>query len=89
MPGSLPQKFDFIVWDVAQTSRVNRSSQVTLMIILGDPSLMWASLFLVLGLIVWATTRETEKASPVYYFSPQVPGQCDHRAAHQEAHPRL
>ena len=36
------------------------SSQVTLMIILGDPSLMWASLFLVLGLIVWATTRETE-----------------------------
>lgn len=48
---------------------------------------MWASLFLVLGLIVWATTRETQKASPVYYLLPQMPGQCDHRAAHQEAHP--
>lgn len=43
---SLPQRFDLIVWGVAQTSGVIKSSQVTLMITQDCKSGLWASLFL-------------------------------------------
>lgn len=46
MPMSLPQRFDLIVWGVAQTSGVIKSSQVTLMITQDCTSGLWASLFL-------------------------------------------